>query len=228
MKSSKFEADIQGLINDLFSPDYITHDYTSMGIPSLIVLSTVFRVDKSYLGNYLAQTLNARPDLVQGKKVLDLGCGCGLLGIICALRGAERVSFSDVNSRAVKNSRLNATLLDVDNTSFSVGSLFDNIQAGDKFDVIVFNPPSITGSPANDAEAALVRQDRVIFNFYEMFPEHLQQGGMVIMPGSSRFDNEMSPLQMVERLALTSQVINTEQEDDGHKKYTISIKPKIA
>ncbi len=221
---AKFDSDIQSLIEDLSAPSYITRDYLDIGIPSLIVLSTVFRVDKSYLGNYLGSALRTRQDLVRNKTVLDLGCGCGLLGIICALRGAKRVHFSDINPQAVKNSRLNVVLLDINNASFSAGSLFENIPTKPKFDVIVFNPPSISGLPANTTEAALIREDKIITDFYEKFPGSLQKDGIVIMPGSSRFDGEMSPVHMVKRLNLSSEIIHTEQEEGDHKKYVISIK----
>ncbi|MGK7904244.1 MAG: methyltransferase [Hormoscilla sp.] len=34
---------------------------------------------------------------VQGKKVLDLGCGCGVIGLCCILKGSTKVLFSDLH-----------------------------------------------------------------------------------------------------------------------------------
>lgn len=45
----------------------------------------------------------------QGDRVLDLGCGCGVVGILAAkLIGAENVTMCDISEKAVMVSRLNA------------------------------------------------------------------------------------------------------------------------
>lgn len=223
IEGNKFTQDIQSLLEDLSGPDYITNFYLDIGIDSLIVLSSVFRVDKSYLGNYLGRALYASKYLYERKRVLDLGSGCGLLGVICSMNGASSVHFADINKAAVKNSKLNATLLDLDNCSYSDGSLFDGIPDDRKFDVIIFNPPSISGIPINPSEAALVREDHIIADFYERFPQYLAEGGRVIMPGSTRFDNLMSPLNMAKSYGLDIQAIDKQDENDGNYKYVISL-----
>ena len=43
-------------------------------------------------------------------RVLDVGCGTGVLGIAAALLGAERVSFVDIDATAVENARHNVEL----------------------------------------------------------------------------------------------------------------------
>lgn len=43
----------------------------------------------------LLRFLNARPELVQGASVLDLGCGAGLAGLCAVLNGANIVHFHD-------------------------------------------------------------------------------------------------------------------------------------
>ena len=43
-------------------------------------------------------------------RVLDVGCGTGVLGIAAALLGAERVGFVDIDATAVENARHNAEL----------------------------------------------------------------------------------------------------------------------
>ena len=48
----------------------------------------------------LADELFLRPQLVSGKRCLELGAGLGLAGLAAALAGAERVLLSDRESRA--------------------------------------------------------------------------------------------------------------------------------
>ncbi|ETN81390.1 hypothetical protein NECAME_08519 [Necator americanus] len=43
----------------------------------------------------LCQLVDAESAGVRGKRVLELGCGAGLPGILCALRGAAHVTFHD-------------------------------------------------------------------------------------------------------------------------------------
>lgn len=71
--------------------------------------------------------------------VLDLGCGCGVLGILAA-RTAERVVALDVNPRATAFTRFNAALNDCRNLEVLTGDLYAPV-AGQRFDLIVCNAP---------------------------------------------------------------------------------------
>lgn len=70
-------------------------------------------------------------------KVLDLGTGTGLQGIIAAKKDCD-VTFADIDSNAVECSKANANLNNVSGR-FICSDLFDNIN--EKFNTIVFNPP---------------------------------------------------------------------------------------
>jgi ribosomal protein L11 methylase PrmA len=61
----------------------------------------------SDLLNYLA-TSNLKKEM-EGKTVLDLGCGAGVLGIFALMNGAQRVDFQDyVSNLHNSNSSLDA------------------------------------------------------------------------------------------------------------------------
>ncbi len=80
--------------------------------------------------------------LKKGDKVLDIGCGIGILGVVAASLGAE-VWMADINSRAVSLARKNAKLNHVDAQVFQ-GDLYGPIQDLD-FDVVLSNPPQSAG-----------------------------------------------------------------------------------
>ncbi len=77
----------------------------------------------------------------QDKKVLDIGCGCGPIGIYLSKLGFN-VTMSDVNKRALhltkkalKEQSLNANVIESDS--------YTNID--DKYDYVISNPPIKAG-----------------------------------------------------------------------------------
>lgn len=56
----------------------------------------------------LTRYLKGRSELVKGKAVLDLGCGCGLVSIACSLAGAGRVIANDTDEISLTMARANA------------------------------------------------------------------------------------------------------------------------
>ena len=59
-------------------------------------------------GQALARHLLDHPELVAGRRVLDLACGSGLVAIAAALAGAEQVTANDVDPHAIAAVQLNA------------------------------------------------------------------------------------------------------------------------
>lgn len=64
-------------------------------------------------GTVLARHVLDFPETVQGRSVLDLGCGSGVVGIAAAKADASHVLASDIDATALAATRLNAVLNDV-------------------------------------------------------------------------------------------------------------------
>ena len=76
-----------------------------------------------------------------GMRVLDLGCGCGVVGIVAARRcGAENVWMTDVDPEAVEVARANAERNGAEGAHIVCGDGFDALDAAG-FDLILCNPP---------------------------------------------------------------------------------------
>ncbi len=81
-------------------------------------------------------------------KILDLCCGSGAIAVSIA-KYLENVliSAADLSSKAIEISRLNAKNMGVeDRINFYCGNLFESLPAGERFDIIVSNPPYIPSS----------------------------------------------------------------------------------
>lgn len=81
-------------------------------------------------------------------RILDLGTGSGciLIALLHELRAATGVGV-DINLGAVQAAQANAVALNVaDRAEFRLGSWLEPLAGGDKFDLIVSNPPYIPES----------------------------------------------------------------------------------
>lgn len=80
-------------------------------------------------------------EIKQGDKVLDLGCGCGIVGIYAAkLIGGVNIVMTDVSETATRIAKENAELNGVGEISVFCGSGYENVPNGD-FTLILSNPP---------------------------------------------------------------------------------------
>ena len=108
--------------------------------------------------------LKAILPLPLGKKILDLGCGYGPLGLTISLFKEEAsVTLADINTRALMLCKKNALNLGVDDRVTVIESdIYSNIQG--PFDSIVINPPIRAGK-------------QVTYKMYEGAKEYLIDGG---------------------------------------------------
>lgn len=74
-----------------------------------------------------------------GARVLDVGCGVGVIGITAALRG-ERVTMTDANLLAVSAAAHNVRRLNLD-ANVVASDVYRQLADNDRFDLIVSNPP---------------------------------------------------------------------------------------
>ncbi|MGQ1946677.1 50S ribosomal protein L11 methyltransferase [Geofilum sp. OHC36d9] len=75
---------------------------------------------------------------VTGKRVLDMGCGTGILGILASMRGAKEVVGIDIDQWCVDNSEENCTLNNIQNMSILQGTA-STLATMDNFDLILAN-----------------------------------------------------------------------------------------
>tara|TARA_Y100000590_G_scaffold469435_1_gene656975 strand:- start:3838 stop:4362 length:525 start_codon:yes stop_codon:yes gene_type:complete len=80
---------------------------------------------------------------IENKRVLDLFCGVGTLGIEALSRGAESVTFVDNNYNAVNTLKKNLSLLSiVDNFSIVYRDALRYLNYEEsKFDIVIADPP---------------------------------------------------------------------------------------
>ena len=125
----------------------------------ILVLPQVFNPELLRTGAFMAGVLDERA-IPAGAAVLDLGTGSGVSAIFAA-RLAGRVVATDINPAAVRCARINALLNGVeDRVEVREGDLFAPV-AGERFDVIIFNPPYYRGTPRDALDHAWRSNDTV-------------------------------------------------------------------
>lgn len=102
----------------------------------------VFSKDGLDFGSRLLLEVIPREEV--GGKILDMGCGYGVLGIVLARMTSKKVDMVDVNHRALHLSKRNAKLNGVsDLVSIFESDCYSNVSG--KYSTIVTNPPIRAG-----------------------------------------------------------------------------------
>jgi ribosomal protein L11 methyltransferase len=76
---------------------------------------------------------------LEGKRVLDCGCGTGILGIVASKLGAEEVVAYDIDEWSVDNTRHNAEQNSIDNLTVLHGNASVLSHVSGLFDIVVAN-----------------------------------------------------------------------------------------
>jgi HemK-related putative methylase len=154
-----------------------------VGEVPFVVLPQVFNPSLLRSGAFLVRQL-ARRDLLQPHdRVLDLGSGSGAGAVIAARAGCQVVAV-DINPHAVRCTRINALLNEVEaRVDARQGDLFAPVP-GERFDVVLFNPPYYRGVPRDALDHAW-RSPDVIERFAAGLDGHLARGGHALLVLSS-------------------------------------------
>lgn len=124
----------------------------------------------------------------EGKDVIDVGCGSGILGIGAKICGAKSVYMCDIDEQAVEFAKKNAELNNVDAT----------IEKADLLE----------GDMTADFIFANITAD-ILMRFAKSIGKHLREGGTIVLSGiiDSRLDEviacyESEGYRIVDRMAM--------------------------
>ena len=99
---------------------------------------------------------------VNGKDVIDVGCGSGILGIAAKICGAKSVYMCDIDEQAVEFARQNASLNHVD--------------------AVIERADLLEGDRQADFIFANITAD-ILMRFSNSIGKHLRKGGIIVLSG---------------------------------------------
>jgi 16S rRNA (guanine1207-N2)-methyltransferase len=121
---------------------------------------------KDAIDEYSLMLVNGTVSYRVSGRVLDLGCGYGVIGIILKSRYPEiELTLSDVNAAAVELTRANLQLNAVTGTAVCSDG-FEKLTG--EFDLVVLNPPIHAGKA-------------VVYRLFSETFEHLREGGRLVL-----------------------------------------------
>jgi 16S rRNA G966 N2-methylase RsmD len=118
-------------------------------------------------------------------RVLDMGCGCGAVGIFALLKCKSQIDkmfFIDIDHDSVvctKNNILNFNL--IDKCILINGDLFDEFNKNAKFDIIAMNPPFAPVDIANNSIRLDIDYNKTILKYCQNVGKYLNDGGIAIL-----------------------------------------------
>jgi release factor glutamine methyltransferase len=162
---------------------------------------------------WLLARAGCRERLAPGARILELCAGPAFAGITVARASRAHLTTVDVSRRAVVNARVNALLNRVP-IQARRGDLFGAVE-GERFDLILANPPYVPGSPPPRKGAARAWEAgdngrAVLDQLCAAAPEHLRPGGVLLIVHSEICDAQAT-LQAYAAGALAGDVVARER-----------------
>ncbi len=128
------------------------------------------------------------------KRILDLGCGYGVVGIYLAKSHQLSVDMVDVNKRAIELSKQNSTLNKVDTSVYQSDGL-TNVEG--KFDLIITNPPIRAGKT-------------VYYKFFEDSVNYLNKDGRLVVVINKKH-GAMSAIKYLETIYQSVEIVGKDK-----------------
>lgn len=149
---------------------YLAHDFDSTYTGEAADANHVLEAGPS------SQTLAALTVRRKGEHALDLCAGAGIQSMLAAKHCAEVVA-TDINRRALNFGEFNLRLNGISNIELRQGTLYEPV-AGDRFDLVVANPPYIVSPGARYVyRDSGLPGDTICEKVIRDAPAHLSEGG---------------------------------------------------
>lgn len=141
----------------------------------IIVPRTVFNPYQNVVCSAFLEKVFTEVISVTGKKIVDFGCGCGLLGLTSKFMGAEKIVYTDINPNA--EAIRNHYLYD-DKDAVVIDDLYESGPENSADMVFALIPGSVVDKelPADSYETSICRTKAFI-------PNMLRNIGKVLVPG---------------------------------------------
>lgn len=131
---------------------------------------------------------------LKGKRVLDCGCGTGILGIAALKLGAEAVVGFDIDEWSVENTQHNAAINEVDNIEVFHGDAHVLSHVSGVFDVVLANI-----------------NRNILLNDMPTYLEIMNAGSVLIISGFYEED-----VKLLDEKANSLGLVKTSQKTDNH------------
>lgn len=131
---------------------------------------------------------------LRGKRVLDCGCGTGILGIAALKLGAEAVVGFDIDEWSVENTQHNAAINEVDNIEVFHGDAHVLSHVSGVFDVVLANI-----------------NRNILLNDMPAYLEIMNAGSVLIISGFYEED-----VKLLDEKANSLGLVKTSQKTDNH------------
>ena len=160
------------------------HEWRKNGVPVLadeegepIFIYPHYGVFSPIRGEYLELVCSAPlPKLLDKESIaFDVGVGTGVLSVILAMRGVQKIIATDQDARALACAKENITRLSLDS---SIQIIKTNLFPQEKASLIVCNPPWIPARPSSTLEHAVYDpESQMLKGFLGELKNHLLPDG---------------------------------------------------